>query len=71
MHDFEYQIRNSIFELPHISMETYIYIQGEGGPDPPAFIRIRKCFCFENFFTYLRIFHSVLHQFTRLYKVRT
>ena len=27
---------------------------------PPAFIRIRTCFFLKTFFTYLRIFHSVL-----------
>ena len=30
-----------------------------------------QCFFFKTFFTYLRIFHSVLNHFTRLYKVRT
>ena len=37
----------------------------------PAFIRIRTCFFFNTFLTYLCIFHSVLNLLTRLYKVRT
>ena len=38
---------------------------------PPAFIRIRTCFFFNTFFTYLPIFNCVVNHFTRLYKVRT
>ena len=38
---------------------------------PHAFIRIRTCFFFKTLFPYLRIFHSLLNHFTRLYKVRT
>ena len=67
--------RSSIFQVVHllISMGTYRtcdFIRG-GRSGPPAFIRIRTCFFFKTFFTYLRIFHSVLNHFIRLYKVRT
>ena len=78
MHDFEYQIANSIFVIRYSNCRIYLWkpielviFQGEGGPDPPAFIRILTCFFFKTFFTYLRIFHSVLNHFARLYKVCT
>ena len=51
---------SSIIQVVHleISMETYItcdFPRG-WGCGPPAFIRIRTCFFFKTFFTYLRIF---------------
>ena len=65
-----------IFQVVHllISTETYItwmWFSRGWRSGPPFFIRIRTCFFFKTFFTYLRIFHSVLNHFTRLYKVRT
>ena len=69
----QFDIRNSLFQLPHISVEAYrtCDLPRGGRSRPPAFIRIRTCFFFKTFFTYLRIFHWVLNHFTRLYKVRT
>ena len=58
------------------SIETHItcdFPGGGGGPDPlpPPPLDPHLRFFFKTFFTYLRIFHSVLNHFTRLYKVRT
>ena len=67
---------SNFFEVVHLlfSMETYknwMWFSRGWRSGPSAFIRIRTCFFFKTFFTYLRIFHSVLNHLTRLYKVRT